>query len=127
MAKPVQDHKTVNQDGYEITFHPAFAGRCAVQTGSKGETEMYRQEEVHHLPKGQTEPPTQHRIEFRGGKHEQDFALQIDDPNHRIARITVELYDQKHEPGWGKGEKPVETVVVDNDSQHCPPHCPPSE
>ena len=124
MADSRQDHKTVNQDGYEITFHPAFAGRCTVQASGKGETEMYRQEEVYHLPEGQTEPPAKHRIEFRGGEHEQDFALQIDDPNHRIARITVELYDENHEPGWGKGEQSVEKITIENDTHHCPPDCP---
>lgn len=117
------EHKTISQDGHEITFHPAFARRCRVESGGQ-EKELYKQQEVHYLPKGQEKPPTQHQLHYRSQQTGQDFTLTVDDPNLRIARVIVELYGEDHVPGTGKDDATVETVKVDNGPILCPPSCP---
>ncbi|MDQ3605557.1 MAG: hypothetical protein M3418_05125 [Gemmatimonadota bacterium] len=122
MQENSSEHETVSQDGHEITFHPAFARRCAVTSGGR-ETELYQQKEVHYLPEGQEKPPTQHRLHYRSQKAGQEFTLTVHDPNLRIARVVVELYGEDHVPGAGNDDATVETVTVDNGPVICPPSC----
>lgn len=128
MPENVQDHTTVASDGYEVTLHPAFSSRCSVRSHAEGasEVELYRQQGVHHLPPGQTKPPTRHEIHLRGGQHGRDIALSVIDPKHHIARITVEFYAAGHQPGAGTSDATVETLDVVNDSSCCPPVCQPT-
>ncbi len=123
MSNDVNDHQTVARDGYEVTFHPAFAARCAVQPTGGEELELYRQEGVYNLPKGQEKPPTRHQLRFRSKRHGQDVSFTIDDPHHRIAQIVVHLYGEGHEPGRGEEDETVETVTIDNSPVLCPPNC----
>lgn len=119
---PEPDHTTVDKDGYQITFHPAFASRCAVQRVGGPEVELYRQQGVHQHPAGQTHP-TAHVVQLRGGSDGRELTLRIEDPRSHIARIVVELYAQGHEPGWGTPEESVETLTITNNTVECPPNC----
>lgn len=123
MSNRTSDHLTQSQDGYEITFHPAFARRCAVTPAGQAEKELYRQQETYKLPEGQDKPPTRHEIRYRSQQTGQELTLTVDDPHLRIARVVVELYGKEHEPGAGKGDEKVETVTIDNDTISCPPRC----
>ncbi|HEX2095233.1 MAG TPA: hypothetical protein VHG28_22745 [Longimicrobiaceae bacterium] len=124
MSNNAHEHVTVSKDGYEVTFHPAFSSRCVVRSNSENgsETELYRQQEKHLFKNGEKHPK-QHTIRIRGGQHNRDLELVVNDPKHQIARITVELYADGHEPGWGSDDEMVETFVVDNNSVSCPPNC----
>lgn len=125
---PDSQHTTVTKDGYEVTFHPAFSSRCSVQSHQEGagEVELYKQQGVHHLPKGQTKPPARHEIVFKGGAHGRDISLSVHDPKYHIAKITVELYADGHQPGAATGDASIESFSVDNDSSCCPPICQPT-
>lgn len=122
----MSDHEeqTISSDGYQLTLYPGFASRCTLRDADGTERELYRQEKPYHLPQGQTRPRTRHMLRLQGGQRQQDVTLQIDDPHHRIARITIELYDQNHQPGAGAGGPTAETLTVEQDSETCPPSCP---
>lgn len=119
------EHSTVTKDGYEITFHPAFSSRCAVQSnGSDQATELYKQQGKHVFKNGATHPK-RHVLKVKGGQHNRDLELEIKDPKHHVARIIVEFYAEGHEPGWGDARlsQPVEIVTFDNNTTTCPPDC----
>jgi hypothetical protein len=120
MSQP--EERTVSKDGYEVTFHPAFASRCDVSRKDGTSVELYRQEGIHQHPQGGRHPK-RHRISLKGGRDGRDLSLSIDDPKAEIAKITIELYDPSHEAGWGRGDEPVETFTVMNDAFECPPYC----
>lgn len=125
MSDNSHEHKTVTKDGYEVTFHPAFSSRCAIRSnGSDAETELYKQQGKHVFQNGATHPK-RHVVKVKGGKHNRDLELEIKDPKHHIARITVEFYADGHEPGWGDARvsEPVEMFTMDNNSGTCPPDC----
>jgi hypothetical protein len=117
----MSDHATAEKDNYTVTFHPAFASRCAV-TGADGECcEVYKQQGVHHL--NGREHPKKHTIRLKGGKYNRDIALDVHDPHHHIAGITVHMYGDTHVPGARSGAEAVESFSVDNDVITCPPVC----
>lgn len=126
MSDNQHEHKTVTKNGYEITFHPAFSSRCAHKAhgSDTGETELYRQQGKHVFQNGQSHPK-KHIFKIRGGQHNRDLELEINDPKHQVARITVEFYADGHEPGWGDDRlsEPVEMFTLDNNSGTCPPNC----
>jgi hypothetical protein len=113
---------TIEKDGYEVTFHPAFASKCDVERKDGRGVDLYRQEGVHHHAEGERHP-VRHQIRLKGGPDQRDLTLMVDDPKAQIARITIELYDPSHEPGWGRGDDAVETFTVTNDGFECPPFC----
>jgi hypothetical protein len=117
----MSDHTTAEKDNYKVTFHPAFASRCAV-TGADGECcEVYKQKGVHHL--NGSEHPKKHTIRLKGGKYNRDITLDVHDPHHHIAGITVHMYGDTHVPGARSGAEAVESFSVDNDVITCPPVC----
>lgn len=122
--------ETIKKDGYELTFYPGFASRCTVREADGTEYALYEQDrkKPYHLPPGHTKPDSKHRLKLRGGKKKQDVTIDIDDPELRIAKITIELYDENHMPGTEAegGETSVETFTAENDAKICPPYCEPS-
>ncbi|MBA4157002.1 MAG: hypothetical protein H0X65_05950 [Gemmatimonadetes bacterium] len=119
-----KEEETVTKDGYELTFYPGFVSRVTVRGDGGAEHELYKQRNVYHLPKGQAKPRTKHKLRLKGGKKKQNITLDIDDPELRIARITVELYGEDHQPGGGETEDVVvETMEVQNFPKTCPPWC----
>lgn len=124
---PQAQEQTLNKDGYELTFYPGFASRAVVRRKDGSEVELYKQEKPHKLPEGKKKPETKHKLKLKGGKHQHDITLDIQDPGLRIARITVELYAVSPHNGIStmsltdEGEN--EEVVVINDAVTCPPKC----
>jgi hypothetical protein len=114
-------HTTAEKDNYTVTFHPAFASRCAVTGADGGECEVYKQQGVHHL--NGKEHPKQHTIRLKGGKYNRDITLDVNDPHHHIAGITVHMYGDGHVPGAKSGSEAVESFSVVNDVITCPPIC----
>jgi hypothetical protein len=102
MAHPGE--RTVSRDGYEVTLHPAFASRCEVMRRDGEEHELYRQKGVHNHGVGERHPK-RHLVRLKGGPDDRDLTLMVDDPKAQIARVTIELYDPSHEPGWGRGDE----------------------
>lgn len=121
----MKDHIVKTDDNeYEITFHPAFASRCTV-AGKDGERELFKQSGVHHL--NGRELPKKHTIRLKsknGGKR--DVTITLDDAAHSVARITVELYDESHDPTTKTAAEPSSTdtvFTVENNALICPPIC----
>jgi len=119
----MEDHIVKGDDNeYEITFHPAFASRCTVSKGGR-ERELFRQEGVHHL--NGKKIPKKHTIRLRakqGGRR--DITITLDDAAHSVARITVELYDESHDPTTALKTADTDMVfTVENHAKLCPPNC----
>lgn len=115
-------HTTATQNDYTVTFHPAFASRCVVKH-EDGECEVYKQTDTHHFKNGETHPK-KHTIRLQGGKYNRDITIDVHDPHHALAGLTMQLYGADHVAGMAAGSQPVETFAVDNDSPTCPPNCP---
>ncbi|HEX2190846.1 MAG TPA: hypothetical protein VHG51_18205 [Longimicrobiaceae bacterium] len=124
MSDNSHEHKTVAKDGYEVTFHPAFASRCVVRGNGEGAEpkELYKLEGKHVFKNG-AKHPKRHTIRLKGGEHNRDLELVINDPKHHVARIVVEMYPEDHEPGWGASTLSVETFESENGVATCPPDC----
>ena len=116
-SAPESQNAVRNVDGYRVSVHPAFASRASVQQAGGDEVTLYRQQQTYNLPAGKTEAPAHHVVRLDGGRFARDLGLTIDDPKHQVARITVELY------GTGEHGRPVETFVVRNTAETCPPNC----
>lgn len=126
MSSREPKEKTVQKDGYEVTFYEGFASRIVVREPGGAERELFRQSGTFHLPKGQTKPDTRHFLRLKGGRKKQDVTLDINDPELRIAKITVELYPHDvHDAGGDVAAAAAEseTVEVENNPKLCPPHC----
>ena len=121
----MEDHIVKTDDNeYEITFHPAFASRCTVSgKGSKGERELFKQDGVHQL-KGK-KVPNKHTIRLKAKNgSKRDITLTLDDAAHSVARITVELYEEGHDPHTALTAGETDTVfTVENNAKICPPFC----
>lgn len=118
-------HNTVSLNSYTVTFHPAFASRCVVN-GEDGECEVYKQKGAHKFENGDKHPK-KHKIKLKGGRWDRDISMEVDDPHHAIASITVELYGEGHVPGAGGGDPSVERFTIFNDGTTCPPTCDPGQ
>ena len=116
-------HSTVSLNSYTVTFHPAFASRCVVN-GEDGECEVYRQNGAHEFKNGDKHPK-KHKIKIKGGRWDRDISMEVEDPRHAIAKITVEFYGEGHVPGLGAGDPVVERFTIFNDGTTCPPNCDP--
>lgn len=123
MADP--EERTIRRDGYEITFYPGFASRCAVTAAGQPEVELYRQAkgDPYRLPPGQTRPRDRYRVHLKGGAKKQDVEFAVRDPGLRIKRITVELYGDDHLAGSGADSDTVDTLMLENNADTCPPSC----
>jgi hypothetical protein len=120
----MEDHIVKTDDNeYEITLHPAFASRCTVSKKGGKERELFKQQGVHHL-NGKA-IPKQHVIKLKaknGGKR--DITITLDDAAHSVARITVELYVDSHDPTTALKASATDTVFsVENNARICPPIC----
>jgi hypothetical protein len=121
----MKDHIVQTDDNeYEITVHPAFASRCTIGgTDGGAQRELYKQSGVHTLNgKG---VPEKHTIRLKGKNgSKRDITITLTDPSHNVARITVELYEESHNPLTAKVVTGTDTVFsVENYAKLCPPNC----
>jgi hypothetical protein len=117
-------NQTVNQQGYQLTFYRGFCSRAAVSEANGPARTLFTQSGRYNLPAGQRRPDGRHVLRLQGGAHNQNLSIAIDDPELRIARITIELYQQPYNETMGRqpGEA-VETLELDNQPRICPPDC----
>lgn len=120
----MKDHIVKTEDNeYEVTFHPAFASRCTVATKDGEAREIYRQSGVYQLNGKQV--PKEHTIRLKaknGGKR--DITITLNDAGHSVAKITVELYEDSHDPMTAMKASETDTVfAVENYAKLCPPNC----
>lgn len=120
----MEDHIVKTDDNeYEITLHPAFASRCTVGPKNGQARELYKQQGVHKL--NGKEIPKKHVIKLKaknGGKR--DITITLDDAAHSVAKITVELYEDSHDPTTALKASNTDTVFsVENSAILCPPIC----
>lgn len=117
----MDDHIKAEDTEFELVVHPAFASRCTVKRNGGAEREIYKQKDVYHL--NGRKRPTKHQIRLKGKGNQRDISFQVDDPNHSIARITVELYAEGH--AVNSEDNDTDTVfTIENDASICPPRCP---
>jgi hypothetical protein len=119
----MKDHIVKTDDHeYEITVHPAFASRCTVN-GKDGERELFKQQGVHQLRGNPV--PKKHTIRLKGKNgSKRDVTITLDDAAHSVARITVELYADGHDPMTALTAGETDTVfTVENSAKICPPIC----
>lgn len=117
------DHKTIHTDAhYDVTFHPAFASRCAVKPKNGTERDLYRQgqgrEHVVHCPGGH---PKKHVIKLKGKGNRRDITITIEDPEHSIHSLRLELYDEGRVAG--KAAETGDVFTIENNAKTCPPYC----
>lgn len=118
----MEDHLTVGEDPeFEIEVHPAFASRATIGRNGEAPRELYKQKGVHHL-KGKPHPK-RHQIRLKGKNGRRDLTIAVTDPNYSVAKITVELYPEGHDPTTGAQAESEMTLMVYNDPDTCPPHC----
>jgi hypothetical protein len=120
----MEDHITANSDAeFEVELHPAFASRVTVKSTGGEERDLYKQNGTHHL-KG-TKHPKKHRIKLKDKNGKRDLTITVDDPRYAIARITVELYPEEHDPmnPDHSDMDSVMTLSVHNAPDTCPPVC----
>lgn len=116
-------HKTIQAGDYEVTFHPAFASRCAVRTG-ENVVELFSFKGPHRFAKGEKHPE-KHTLRLSGGETGRDLEIEVRDPRHQVARITIHLYPDGHTPGSGARmeESSLQAFEWDNGIPTCPPVC----
>jgi hypothetical protein len=122
----MNNHKTVTDDPeYDVTFHPGFASECIITRKKDNRArQLYKQTETHNC--GAEGHPKKHVIKLKGknGK-KRDITITIDDPEHSVHSLSLELYDEsrdpKHEATFNPGT--TETFTVMNTAATCPPHC----
>jgi hypothetical protein len=122
MLADQHEEETVQKDGFEFTFYPGFASACVVVDADGTEHELYKQEGVYDLPKGQKKPRSSYKLKLKGGARKQDVTLDVRDPALRIAKITIELYGEDY-PEDGRERDVMQTMTIPNHPATCPPHC----
>jgi hypothetical protein len=122
----MDDHLTIGNDAeFEVELHPAFASRVTIGKNGEAARELYKQQGVHHL--NGKKHPKKHRIRLKGKNGRRDLTLSIDDPDYLVAKITVELYPEGHDPESEVKQESEMTFTIMNDPLTCPPVCgPPS-
>ena len=129
--------ETVNGHEYEVGYYPGFASQITLDN-----VDLYHQDKhgpkPYHLPPGASRPLSTHAIELNCASRGFALGLQIDDPQHVVEKIIVQLRDpapQKHfapseAAGGGGGGGGVHayqtgggTLTVTNTPTICPPTC----
>jgi hypothetical protein len=121
----MEDHLTVSSDPeFEVEVHPAFASECTVESkGSK--RSVYKQDRSKPVDVRGKGHPKQHQIRIKSKDGKRDLTLIVKDPSHTLAKITVELYAEGHDPAVS-GSATVDsdtTLTVANAAFTCPPWC----
>ena len=101
--EPVVEHWTASIPGYEVTFHPGFASRVAIDG-----VDLYRQSGSYNVDADG--PSRRHVVRISGEAVAEDVTFTIDDPAHDIRRLRVRLYGNRE-------------LVIDNTPVLCPPLC----
>lgn len=119
----MEDHKTVTRDAdYDVTFHPAFASACVVEKKGGPRKELYRQPDNDVVDCKDKGHPKKHVIKLKGKNgSKRDITITIDDPEHSIHRLSVELYDEGRKAG--ELTEFGDVFTVENNAKTCPPHC----
>jgi hypothetical protein len=121
----MEDHKTVTGDAdYDVTFHPAFASACVVEKKGGPRKELYRQPDNDVVDCKAKGHPKKHVIRLKGKNgSKRDITITIDDPEHSIHRLSLELYEEGRTPMETRKWESGDTFTVLNDAKTCPPYC----
>jgi hypothetical protein len=119
------DHVTVTADShYDLTFHPAFASRATVTHKQDGVArELYRQDKTKPVDCSAHGHPKRHVIRLKGKGNNRDVTITVDDPNHTLHSLSMELYDDGRDPSQTGDWSASETFTVENNAKTCPPDC----
>jgi ribosomal protein L31 len=121
----MEDHLTISSDPeFEVEVHPAFASECTVDCN--GETRsLYKQDRSKPVDVRGKGHPKQHQIRLKSKNGKRDVTLMVRDPNHSIAKITVELHPEGYDPAVQTDSSSTSdtTFSVMNEAFTCPPVC----
>lgn len=121
----MSDEHTTGDSSYDVTFHRAFASSCTVTDKKTGATrKLYEQDRSKPVDVRNGGHPRKHRIVLKGknGK-KRNITITIDDPEHAIHGLTLDLYEEGRDPASAREAKAVETFSVLNAAATCPPDC----
>lgn len=120
------DHIIASDDNeYEITVHPAFASSCTVTDKRTGQArKLYEQDRSKPVDVRKQGHPKKHRIVLKGknGK-KRNITITIDDPEHAVHGITLDLYKEGRDPMQDESLDSEETFRILNHATTCPPLC----
>lgn len=119
----MEDHKTVSTDNYDVTFHPAFASSCVIEPTGGTATKLYEQDKTKPVDCKAKGHPKKHVIKLKGKGNKRDITITIDDPNHSIHRLSIDLYDEARDPATEGTWEATDTFTVMNTAFTCPPYC----
>lgn len=121
----MEDHKTVTVDtDYDVTFHPAFASACVVEKKGGARKELYRQPDNDVVDCNEKGHPKKHVIKLKGKNgSKRDITITIEDPEHSVHSLSLELYDEARDPKMDQTFDTTETFTVMNSAMTCPPVC----
>lgn len=116
-------HRTVDKDGYRLTFYPGFLRKGSVRVDGEDDV-LYEQGPVGHKVKDEPdEPLTRWELRLQGGPNRRNFTLHVDDPHREVAEIVVKLYPKGHRPQAGDDPSPNEEFSAMDGAILCPPIC----
>lgn len=116
-------HRTVDKDGYRLTFYPGVLRKGTVRVDGEDDV-LYEQGRVGHEVEGRPdEPLTRWELRLQGGPNQRNFTLHVDDPHREIAEIVVKLYPKGHRPGVDAPTGPDEEFCAEEGATLCPPYC----
>ncbi len=116
-------HRTVDKDGYRLTFYPGFLRRGTVRVDGEDDVLYVQGPAGHPVGDAPDEPLTRWELRLRGGPNDRDFALHVHDPHREIAEIVVRLYPRGHQPRAGDDPASDEEFRGENGAILCPPIC----
>lgn len=115
-------HKTVDKDGYRLTFYPGFLRKGTVRVDGQDDV-LYEQGVAHPVKDKPDEPLTRWELRLKGGPNKRNFTLHVNDPQREIAEIVVKLYPRGHKAEGAEDSEPDEEFLAKNDAMLCPPIC----
>jgi hypothetical protein len=121
----MSNEHTCGDGNYDVTFDRAFASACTVTDRKTGTaSKLYEQDRTKPVNVKNGGHPKKHRIVLKGknGKR-RNITITIDDPEHAIHGITLDLYAEGRDPSKDSGGDTVETFSVVNEATTCPPVC----
>ncbi|HEX8245294.1 MAG TPA: hypothetical protein VF541_17405 [Longimicrobium sp.] len=114
---------------YEVSFYPGFASAIHVNKHV-----LHKEREAFVLPSGSEQPWTYSAVTIKNTEEDFTVTLHIDDPQHRVHRICVELmHPDAKKKLKAEGQRvvahsngdPKDEIIIENTPTLCPPDCPP--
>jgi hypothetical protein len=116
---------TASDSEYDVTLDTAFASSCTVTDLASGSTRtVYRQDPKQPVDVRPQGHPKRHRIVLKGKNgRRRNVTITIDDPEHALHGLKVDLYREGRDPASRDREDATESFTILNHALTCPPFC----